>query len=85
MQTFSSNRKHGLRVLLKLHKVPVKKRETGMAQKKKGKRHQQLQNATYRIATIDKLKIAQKFKKTKTCQSYQLIVQISLSLACKTH
>lgn len=44
MQTFSSNRKHGLRVLLKLHKVPVKKRETGMAQKKKGKRHQQLQN-----------------------------------------
>ena len=37
MQTFSSDRKRVLRILFTLHQVPVekKKRETGMAQKKK--------------------------------------------------
>lgn len=36
MQTFSSDRKRVLRILLTLHQVPVKKKkkETGMAQKK---------------------------------------------------
>lgn len=97
MQTFSSDRKRVLRILLTLHQVPVgKKKEKQewprkktdtlliISVKKRGKRHQQLQNATFRIVTINKLKIALKVKKTKTCQSYQLIIQISLSLACKT-
>lgn len=98
MQTFSSDRKRVLRILLTLHQVPVGKKKRNRngpekktdtlfiisVKKKKGKRHQQLQNATFRIVTINKLKIALKVKKTKTCQSYQLIIQISLSLACKT-